>query len=196
MATIEVLNWKMQWAVIKWRDPEDKVAKALQQGMSIKEARRVFPDSYIRTEKMKPDCGEVKLHVKPVLGKQRRVALNEGLQELIDIICGLGTPIKWDASNARLGVGNSNTAADPSQTGLLGANKAFKGMDTGYPAMSSQTAEWRATFGTSEANFAWEEYTVVNAADDSGKNLNRKVESKGTKVSGETWTLSLKITFS
>jgi len=196
MATIEVLNWKMQCAVIKWRDPEDKVAKALQQGMSIKEARRVFPDSYIRTEKMKPDCGEVKLHVKPVLCKQRRVALNEGLQELIDIIFGLGTPIKWDASNARLGVGNSNTAADPSQTGLLGANKAFKGMDTGYPARSSQTAEWRATFGTSEANFAWEEYTVVNAADDSGKNLNRKVESKGTKVSGETWTLSLKITFS
>jgi len=124
------------------------------------------------------------------------VGLNEGLQELIDIICGIGTPTKWDNTNARLGVGNSNTAADPTQTALQGASKTFKAMDTSYPQKSGQTAEWRATYGTTEGNHAWEEYTVVNAADDTGKNLNRKVESKGTKASGESWTLSLKITFS
>jgi hypothetical protein len=69
-------------------------------------------------------------------------------------------------------------------------------MDATYPQRSNQTAEWRATFGSSDANYAWEEYTVVNAASDTGKNLNRKCSSKGTKASGETWTLSLQITFS
>jgi len=124
------------------------------------------------------------------------VALNEGLGELIDIICGLGAPTKWDNANARLGVGNGTAAEDPSQTGLQGAVKTFKGMDTGYPQRSGQQAEWRATFVSAEGNHAWEEFTVVNAADDTGKNLNRKVTSKGTKASGESWTLSLKITFS
>jgi hypothetical protein len=125
------------------------------------------------------------------------LALNEGLQELIDLICGLGTPTKWDSGNARLGVGDSNTAAADSQTGLQAeTNKTYKAMDASYPQRSSQTVEWRATFGSSEANYAWEEYTVVNAATDAGKNLNRKVACKGTKVSGETWMLSLQITFS
>jgi hypothetical protein len=128
---------------------------------------------------------------------EANIALNEGLQELIDIICGLGTPTKWDNANARLGVGDSNAAENASQTGLQAAtNKTFKAMDTGYQLRSNQTAEWRATFGSAEANYAWEEYTVVNAASDTGKNLNRKISSKGTKSSGETWTLSLQITFS
>jgi hypothetical protein len=124
------------------------------------------------------------------------IALNEGLGELIDIICGLSAPTKWDNSNARLGVGNSSAAESATQTGLQGTSKAFKAMDSGYPQRSNQTAEWRATFGDGEGEFAWEEFTIVNAADDTGKNLDRKVTSKGTKAAGESWTLSLKITFS
>ena len=151
----------------------------MQAGFSIEDVIGMFPRAYVSTEIM-----------------QDNVALNEGLGELIDIICGLGTPAKWDNSNARLGVGNSNTVAQATDTGLLGASKTFKAMDATYPQRASQTAEWRATFGSAEGNHAWEEFTVVNAADDTGKNLNRKVESKGTKASGETWTLSLKITFS
>jgi hypothetical protein len=125
------------------------------------------------------------------------IALNEGLQELIDIICGLGTPIRWDNANARLGVGDSSSAESATQTGLQAStNKTYKAMDANYPARTNQTAEWRATFGANDANYAWEEYTVVNAADDTGKNLNRKTSSKGTKQSGESWVLSLQITFS
>jgi hypothetical protein len=119
------------------------------------------------------------------------------LQELIDIICGLGTPTKWDNAHAYLGVGDSSTEAVASQTDLQAStNKTFKAMDTSYPTRTGQTAEWRATFGSDDANYAWEEYTVVNASSDAGKNLNRKTVSKGTKASGETWTLSLQITFS
>jgi len=174
----DALGWKAKWTIHKWGKDRDQIAKLLQNGGSIEEAIAVYG-------------------VQPVVETfEDNVALNEGLQELIDIICGLGTPTKWDNTNARLGVGNSNAAADPTQTGLQGTTKTFKAMDTGYPSRSNQTAEWRATFGSAEGNHAWEEFTVVNAADDAGKNLNRKVESKGAKTSGEIWTLSLKISLS
>ncbi|MCW4046042.1 MAG: hypothetical protein NWE99_00555 [Candidatus Bathyarchaeota archaeon] len=175
----EKIGWKAHWRIDKFHDAENKIAGALQAGLSMFDAQQMFRDAYRGCEEF-----------------EANIALNEGLQELIDIICGLGTPTKWDNANARLGVGNSNTAESASQTGLQGASKTFKAMDTGYPQRSGQTAEWRATFGSADANYAWEEYTVVNAADDTGKNLNRKVASKGTKSSGETWTLSLQVSFS
>ena len=178
---IDKIGWKAKWRIDKFKDPHDEIASALQAGMPITTALRTYAEAFICTEEF-----------------EANVALNEGLQELIDIICGLpGPPTKWDNSNARLGVGDSNTAENATQTGLQAAtNKTYKAMDTSYPARTNQTAEWRATFGTSDANYAWEEYTVVNGANDAGKNLNRKTSSKGTKASGETWTLSLQITFS
>lgn len=177
---VDKIGWKAHWRIDKFRDPDNRIANALQSGLSMAEALRLFKDAFLGAEEW-----------------DANVALNEGLQELIDIICGLGTPTKWDNSNARLGVGDSNAAENASQTGLQAAtNKTFKAMDTSYPARTNQTAEWRATFGSSDANYNWEEYTVVNASSDTGKNLNRKISSKGTKASGETWTLSLQITFS
>ena len=174
------LNWKTHWRIDKFKDPANAMSKALQSGLPMTKALDMFRDAYVGFEEI-----------------EGNIALNEGLQELIDIIIGAGTPTKWDNSNARLGVGDSNTAESASQTGLQAStNKTYKAMDTSYPARTNQTAEWRATFGSSDANYAWEEYTIVNGADDSGKNLNRKISSKGTKAAGETWTLSLQITFS
>jgi len=144
-----------------------------------------------RIEKFKKDA------TKPyeVLEWEGNLGLQEGRGELIDIICGLGTPTKWDNTNAYLGVGNSNTAASETDTGLLGASKLYKAMLATYPQRSNQTAEWKAEFIDGEAEFAWEEFTVCNTNSDAGVNLNRVVTSKGTKASGEVWTLSLKITF-
>jgi hypothetical protein len=174
------VSWKAKWRIDKFKDQTGKIARVLQAGMPMAEAINIYGQAFVCTEEI-----------------EANVALNEGLQEMIDIICGIGTPTKWDTSNAYLGVGDSNTAENASQTGLQAAsNKTFKAMDATYPQRSGQTAEWRATFGSSEANYAWEEYTVVNASDDSGVNLNRKIASKGTKSSGETWVLSLQITFS
>jgi len=126
---------------------------------------------------------------------QGNLGLLEGRAELIDIICGLGTPTKWDNTNAYIGVGNSSTAPSESDTGLLGASKLYKAMMATYPQRSAQTAEWKSEFIDGEAEFAWEEFTVCNGGSDAGVNLNRTTASKGTKASGETWTLSLKITF-
>lgn len=124
------------------------------------------------------------------------VLLNEGIQLLEDLLIGAGGTV-YNNANARLGVGDSNTAESASQTGLQAAtNKTYKAMESGYPSRTSQTVTWRAVFGADDANYNWREFTVVNAADDTGANLNRKVSDQGTKAQGQVWTLDLEITIS
>ena len=121
--------------------------------------------------------------------------LNEGINAIWTLVAG-GTETPYDNANARIGVGDSNADADPSQTGLLGVNQYYKGMDEGYPTYGSgQKIVFRSTFGTNEANFAWNEVTVDNG-EGSAKNLNRKVVSLGTKTSDQTWIIQLEITLS
>lgn len=150
----EKIGWSTTWKIDKFHDPADKIAQALQAGLTLHDAETNYAGNFIGTETF-----------------HSNLALNEGLGELIDLICGLGSPTKWDNTHAYLGVGDSNTASEATQTGLQAStNKTFKPMDTNYPQRSNQTVEWRATFGSIDANYAWEEYTVVNASDDSGKN--------------------------
>lgn len=54
---------------------------------------------------------------------------------------------------------------------------------------------WKSTFGTSDANWAWNEAALFNRATSGGRMLNRKLVSMGTKTSADTWTLSLTATF-
>lgn len=122
--------------------------------------------------------------------------LNEGINTLWTIICSAGGT-KFDATNAYLGVGDDNTAESAAQTGLLGSNKYYQGMDGGYPTFGTlQKATWRATFASGNANFAWNEFTVANDDSNGGINLNRKVSAQGTKISGQVWELTLEITLS
>ena len=122
--------------------------------------------------------------------------LNEGIDEIEKLIATTGAT-QYDNTNARLGVGDSNTAAVATQTSLQAeTNKLWKAMDATYPTASSQIMTFKSTFGSADANFSWQEFTVVNAADDTGKNLNRKVSDQGTKASGQTWVLTLTITLS
>ncbi len=123
------------------------------------------------------------------------LALTEGITEVANLIAGLGTPTAFDNANAYLGVGSDNTAADASQTDLqASSNKTYMPMESGYPQLSGQTLTWRAIFGSADANYAWEEFTVANGSSGSAVNLNRRVTSQGTKASGQSWTLDLNIT--
>jgi len=120
--------------------------------------------------------------------------LNEGIDEMWDLVTGAGGTA-YNSTNARIGVGDSSTAADATQTDLQATtNKLYKGMESGYPTSTSQKATFKASFGSTEANFAWNEWTVDNGAT-AAKNLNRKVESLGTKSTG-TWTLEVEISLS
>ena len=123
--------------------------------------------------------------------------LNEGIGELLYLACGLGTPTSFSNANAYIGVGDSTTAEAASQTDLQAAsNKTYKAMAASYPSRTAQTVTWRAVFGSADANYAWQEFSVANASSGTGKNLNRKVSNQGTKASGQTWTLDLAITLS
>ncbi|MBA7557669.1 hypothetical protein ES705_50438 [subsurface metagenome] len=123
--------------------------------------------------------------------------LNEGINELWTILCSAGGT-KWDSANAYLGVGDSSSDEDAAQTGLQAVtNKLYKVMEDGFPTYgTNQKASWKAIFGSADANWAWNEFTVSNSDSDAGKNLNRKVSSQGTKQSGQTWELTLEITLS
>jgi hypothetical protein len=119
--------------------------------------------------------------------------LNTGINEMWDLIVG-DSANHFNNTSARIGVGDSNTAASPSQTDLQAStNKTYKGMESGYPTSTSQKATFKSSFGASDANYTWNEWVVKQAT--SAKCLNRKVESLGTK-SGGTWTLEVSITLS
>lgn len=100
----------------------------------------------------------------------------------------------FNNANSYIGVGDSTTAFSAAQTDLQAAsNKLRKAMDATYPQRATNVLTFRSTFGTSEANFAWEEWAVFNAAA-SGTMMNRKVESLGTKTSAQSWQFTVDIT--
>ncbi|RLJ20798.1 hypothetical protein DJ031_04620 [bacterium endosymbiont of Escarpia laminata] len=129
-----------------------------------------------------------------VIEEEGNLLLNEGIQLLEDLLIGAGGTA-YNNANARLGVGDSSAAEVATQTDLQGTSKTYKAMDTGYPSRAAQTITWQSVFADAEANHAWAEVTLSNAADGSGVNLNRKVQDLGTKATG-TWTLQLALTFS
>jgi hypothetical protein len=120
--------------------------------------------------------------------------LNEGIALLLDLLIGAGGTV-YSNANAYIGVGDSATAAVATQTALQAStNKAFKAMESSYPSRANQTLTFRSVFGSSDGNFSWQEFTIVNANSDSGTNLNRKVSDQGTKVSGQVWTVDVALT--
>lgn len=103
-------------------------------------------------------------------------------------------PTFLNNSSAHLGVGDTNTAFAAGQTDLQAAsNKLRKAMEASYPTRSSGALTFRSLFGTSEANWAWQEWGVFNASS-SGTMFSRKVESLGTKTSAQSWLMTATIT--
>jgi len=117
---------------------------------------------------------------------------NAGRDFIAGAIAGFETTL-FNNTNARIGVGDGTTAFAATQTDLQGTNKYRKGMDTSYPTRSNNVLTFQSTFGTSEANFAWQEWGIFNAAS-AGTMLCRLVENNGTKLSGQTWVFQVQIT--
>jgi len=131
-----------------------------------------------------------------------------GASCLWELLEGLGTGTAgqlltyFNNANAAIGVGDSSTGAVATQTDLQAAsNKDRNAMDATYPlhtdgtTSAAATVDYKATFGSSEANFAWAEWGVFNSPTAAtGRMLNRKVEALGTKTSGTTWSISVSLT--
>lgn len=132
-----------------------------------------------------------------VIEREGNLLLREGIGEMWDLITGVGGTA-YSEANARIGVGNGNAVAVDTQTALQGGSTAFKAMESGYPTSAESpdvSAIFRSSFASGEGNFAWEEWSIDNGSSPN-KNLNRKAESLGTKVSGTTWVFTVTLTLS
>ncbi len=141
-----------------------------------------------------------------VIEREGNLLMHGGASALWQMLIGNGTtsagqPLTYfNAANAYLGVGDSAAAAAATQTDLQAAtNKLRKAMDSTFPqhtdgtSPANSTITFRSTFATGDANFAWNEWAIFNAAS-GGRMLNRKVESLGTKTSAASWVLTVTLT--
>lgn len=127
---------------------------------------------------------------------QHNTLLLEGRYEMQRLITGGSAPVAYDHDHAYIGVGaGSLPEALETQEGLQssGGSLCWQPMDTDYPSVAGTIATYRSTFGSADANYDWQEFTLVNAANDDGRNMFRKVSNQGTKVNGQTWTLTITV---
>jgi len=137
---------------------------------------------------------EIAHMIKGIKQGKLNLMLIEGVDKIWDLVTEADAVNYYTNALARIGVGNSTTAAVNTQTGLIGGTTAFKAMSATFPlSTTSQRVDFKASFGSAEGNQAWEEFTVDNGSTPN-HNLQRLVSSKGTKTSGETWTAEIRIT--
>lgn len=123
----------------------------------------------------------------------QNIILDTGANHILKLIGGIDNAVPFDNKNAQIGVGTDTTPENANQTGLLASGtKFYKPLESGYPQVSGRTITYKATFDTNEANFAWNEFSIVNGVGVGNTALNRKVQSLGTKVTG-IWSLQITI---
>lgn len=123
------------------------------------------------------------------------MGLTNAARDLIatGIVTGTISPA-FNNANSHIGVGDSTAAFAATQTDLQAAtNKFRKPMDATYPQQATNVLTYRATFATGDANFAWNEWGVFNAAS-AGTMLNRRQEALGTKASTQSWQFTVTLT--
>lgn len=129
------------------------------------------------------------------------LTLNEGANLFWKIIAGEkpGADNFFDNTNSFLGVGDDDTAAQQTDTDLIGS-ASYIGMLAGYPQVGTdRKIVFKSIFDEDHANFNWKEFCVTNFSHGSGTDgtvFNRKVENKGIKLSGEQWELTLTLSIS
>ncbi len=179
---------RTRWTIFKFWDEDGLVERMLKGGFKQEHIANLFPHRLL---------GIARFTGHP--NAKGNICLNTGIQGFEKLIAGLSSPpAAWNNANAYLGVGDSSTAAAATQTDLQAStNYTYVGMQSSYPSLSGQTLSWQASFGSSSANYAWNEFVVSNASTKgSGVCLNRLVSFQGTKTSGQTWALTLSITWS
>lgn len=118
---------------------------------------------------------------------------NAGTGLITSLLVGAGGTI-FDNTHAYIGVGDSSTTFVATQTDLQASSNHFRNpMDVSFPSISGTTLVFQSTFATGNANFAWNEWGVFNAAS-GGIMLNRKQESLGTKANTQAWQFNVTLT--
>lgn len=130
-----------------------------------------------------------------------------GLGRLTSLLIGGGGQAASNTAT-RIGVGDGTTAAAIGDTDLSASagstHRFFQPADSTYPSASGGVVTVKATFGTGDGNFAWNEFgidigtpTVSGGTTVNALLLNHKTSiAQGTKTSGQTWVATATITFS
>lgn len=120
---------------------------------------------------------------------------NDGYEMLCDALVDGAGFTRFNEANAQLGVGNGTTAESAAHEDLQGGSKSRKGMDSGFPTVSGNTMTFRASWGTAEANFDWQEVGLFNdPSATTNAMFNRWLDNIGTKSSSVTRQLTAEIT--
>ncbi|MDE2100094.1 MAG: hypothetical protein KGL39_22760 [Patescibacteria group bacterium] len=142
-------------------------------------------------------AGEVRPGAKPldVVEVEGNLLVTNGATLLWNALIGTAITV-FSNANAVIGVGDGTTAAAAGDTDLSGTNKLRKAMDATYPSISTNTVTFHSTFATTDANFAWNEWGVFNAASGATSMLNHKVTSLGTKPNTQSWVMTVTLSLS
>jgi len=162
--------------VWKFIDSDGKIYEMLMSGASIEDVLSKYNKYLIGFEEV-----------------EGNIFLAEGVKFIWLCISQGSCSPPFDNNNSYIGVGDGDQEAKADQTGLQGANKYYKKVDSGYPIVSGNKIVFRATFGGDEANFSWKEWTVANGGSDDAVNINRKVKYLGDKERGSTWVLMVEL---
>jgi hypothetical protein len=128
---------------------------------------------------------------------------NAGWTRLMNLLTNQAATQALDATHARIGVGNSNTAeayADTDLGAVAGSANRWFQLVSGAGTLGTRTLAFSATFGTADGNFAWNEFGL-DFGTASGNTVtaplfNHKAGiAQGTKASGQTWTATATITW-
>ena len=200
----EHANWHMKARLLKYNEDIDSFAhRTTWWAKSLRRLSTIWLISFLAVALYDQTVGrlERKFHALftpyEVIEMEGNCLLNTGINEIWDLVTGVvsGAEHIFDNTAAKIGVGDSTDEEDATETGLQApTNKCHKAMEGGYPTSLTQKATFKASFGSGDANYAWNEW-VVQHTNDAGVALNRKVESLGTKSTG-TWTLEVDITLS
>lgn len=119
-----------------------------------------------------------------------------GAQRVLDCMIGAATTTQmFNATNARIGVGDNNTAAANTDTNLgVGGSNRYWQLVTSV-ARTTQSVAFVATFTGGTGNYHWQEWGIDNGNASSNAAtaplLNRKVVDLGTKTSAASWTFTV-----
>lgn len=180
----------------KWWNPRARVEKFGQGAVDYVIAR---------TGILQPDHDTLRKYIEPyeVVEVEGNLITTSGLNRLTNLLIGGGAQALTSTA-VRLGVGDDTTAAAVTDSDLsTTTNQYYRVMDSTYPQQANDVVTFKGTFGTSDGNFAWNCWgidvgtpTVTSSGTVSALLFNRKVASLGTKTAGNTWTLTVTITFS
>lgn len=179
------ITWRCDWKIQRW--DEDAVAY-----LTKKLGRAPIGADF--------EAAKIKSYEDSVINGN--LLTTAGLTRMTSLILGAGGQAATQTAT-RIGIGDSTTTPVVGDTALGAAtNKLYHVLDSA-PTSSAGVMTFVATFGATEANYAWNEFcvdigtpTVVTSTTVSATLLNHKSFTQGTKASGQSWAMTATITLS